>query len=140
MLLVAIVLVIAVVFAAAEVAVALGALILALAPALARMGAEAPRILEALRRLVEGLSPVAQEFGMTVRPARAPANGQLILTFSAGDPGRVATASATVGPIRLENAPIALLSMLDDVVAVAGPLATAVVVDAMSTPTASNNV
>jgi hypothetical protein len=129
LILAAIVLVLGAVLLAGE--LALGELILALSAALARLGAELPRMLEALRRLVEGLAPVVQRFGVTMTPVRSAADGTLHLTFSSeAAEGELPTAGATLGPLRLDNCPLVILSAMEDVMTVAGPLAAAAVFDA----------
>jgi hypothetical protein len=115
---------------------AVAELLLALAPVLARIGAELPRILEALRRLVERITPVAQEFGLTMTPVRSPADGSLHLVVGSNG-ADLPTASATAGPLRQDNCPLILLSALDDVVEVAGPLAAAVMMGRPRLPASS---
>jgi Flp pilus assembly protein TadB len=114
---------------------AIGELLLALAAALARLGAELPRILEALRRLVDAITPVVQRFGVTMTPVRSPSDGTLHLEFSSNAAeGELPTAGATLGPLRLDNCPLVILSAMDDVMEVAGPLAAAAMLKAATTP------
>jgi hypothetical protein len=133
LILAAIVIVLGAVLLAGELAVA--ELLLALSAALARLGAELPRIVEALRRLVDAITPVVQRFGVTMTPVRSPSDGTLHLDFASNAAeGELPTAGATLGPLRLDNCPLVVLSVMDDVIEVAGPLAAAAMLKAATTP------
>ncbi|MFD9463131.1 hypothetical protein [Streptomyces sp. NPDC060027] len=107
-------------------AAAVEALLAAGAGVLARLGAQLPQILESLRRVVDQVTPLVQEFGLTMEPARDPAAGTLRLRFRARDgvtPDQLPTTDATVGPLHFENCPLTVLASLEDALAVAQSLA-----------------
>ncbi|MFC4512172.1 hypothetical protein [Streptomyces ehimensis] len=114
--------------AAALNSAAIAALATALAPIFARIGVQLPQFLQSLQRATAPISSLVQEFAMTLEPVRNPADGTLRLVFRVREgvtPEQVPTASATVGPLRLENCPVAVLAVMDDTLAVAGPIAIA---------------
>lgn len=119
---------IAAVYAAALAAeaAAIEALLAAAAGLLGRLHAHLPQILESLRRVVDQVSPLVQEFGLTMEPARDMAAGALLLRFRTHDgvtPDQLPTTDATVGPLHFENCPLPVLASLEDALTVAQPLA-----------------
>jgi hypothetical protein len=110
-----------------------GALGLALAPILLRFGADLPRMLEALRRIVEQIAPLRQRYGMTiVGDGSADGCVHLRCTYTEEPPSEaVPRASGNVGPIRLVDAPVELFGSMEALVNISATLCAALAVQAL---------
>lgn len=100
----------------------------AVAAGLAAIGARLPQLLDALRRIQQQITPLVQEFGLTLTTRRNHAENTLVLRFDLREgtlPDQVPRTAARVGTLHFENCPLAVLATLQDVMALAAPLAAA---------------
>ena len=115
----AIILLVALVLAAIEIGPLLleaaAALATTLGPVLLAIGTRFDEVLNVLRRIVDAIGPLRQQFGLTVRGAPSAGDGRVVLRFTVSSDAStdaVPRATASVGPFRLENAPIQVLTAL----------------------------
>jgi hypothetical protein len=129
-----IILIILIVKLGAALVAALGAAAAGLAALLLRLGVELPRLIDLIRRIVEDITPLRENYGLNVEGIKNSGDGQIRLRFTlAADtpPEAVPRTGVSVGMLRLDDMPLALLSGLEGIIAVATSLAAAIILDTL---------